>query len=70
MTKINYGNGKAGPEIDSFWLNGDLRISPLQQVDFLRCLVASELPLQAEYIGTVKRIMIANQGDRYILRAK
>ncbi len=69
---IAYGNQAIGtPEnIDQFWLNGTLQITPQGQVDFLRRLHANELPFSAKAIATVKEIMIAEQTPNYTIRAK
>lgn len=67
-----YGNQTIGePEdIDTFWLEGDLRISPQEQVDFLQRLYRNELPFSDEAIALVKDIIIVEQTPRYTLRAK
>ncbi len=53
---IAYGNQTIGtPEnIDQFWLNGTLQITPQGQVDFLRRLYANELP----YFGKGDRQLV------------
>ena len=70
LRKLNYGNEIAGPEIDTFWLNGDLRITPIQQVDFLKRMISEDLPVKKKNLNTVKDIMIVERTDRYVLRAK
>ncbi len=69
---IAYGNQTIGtPEnIDQFWLNGTLQITPQGQVDFLRRLYANELPFSEKAIAMVKEIMIAEQTPNYTIRAK
>jgi beta-lactamase class D len=34
LTDFDYGNANIGGGIDQFWLTGELRIDPMQQVDF------------------------------------
>jgi beta-lactamase class D len=72
VTQASYGNQKIGTkeQIDSFWLNGELRIAPLQQIQFLRRLYANELPFSARSISIVKDIMIVEQTPDYTIRAK
>jgi len=70
VTKMHYGNMKAGPVIDTFWLEGDIRITPQQQVEFLKKLINNNLPFKKETMDTVKKILIVDQNDRYIFRAK
>jgi beta-lactamase class D len=70
VTKMHYGNMKAGPVIDTFWLEGDIRISPMEQVEFLKKLINNDLPFKQETIDTVKKILIVDQNDKYVFRAK
>lgn len=69
---IAYGNQQIGTpaEIDRFWLNGTLQITPQGQVDFLRRLYGNELPFSAKAIATVKEIMVTEQTPDYTIRAK
>lgn len=72
VTKIQYGNQNIGgkEDIDKFWLEGELRITPRQQIDFLRRLQQNELPFAQKNIDLVKDIAIAEQASNYVLRAK
>ncbi|MCK5281483.1 MAG: class D beta-lactamase, partial [Cyclobacteriaceae bacterium] len=70
VDEIDYGNMKTGKEIDNFWLVGDLRIAPMEQVEFLKRFSAGDLPFKKEYINTVQKILIEEQNDQYIFRAK
>ena len=70
VDEIDYGNMKTGKEIDNFWLVGDLRISPMEQVEFLTRFSAGDLPFKKEHINTVQKILIEEQNDQYIFRAK
>ena len=72
VTQMQYGNGNIGAaaDIDRFWLEGELRITPRQQVEFLRRLDRNDLPFSQRSIDLVKDIAIAEQTPNYILRAK
>jgi beta-lactamase class D len=72
VTKIEYGNQNIGgkEDIDQFWLEGELRITPRQQIDFLRRLQQNDLPFAPKNIDLVKDIAIAEQASDYVLRAK
>ncbi len=70
VKKLHYGNETIGPHIDDFWLVGDLRISPQQQVDFLKKLINEDLPARKKNIAFVKEIMVEESSDRYVLRGK
>jgi beta-lactamase class D len=70
LKKIEYGNQKAGPEVTTFWLNGELKISTKEQIDFLKRLYEEKIPYERSHIQTLKKIMIAEENPQYTIRAK
>ena len=72
VSEVDYGNQTIGSaeDIDSFWLTGDLRITPEDQIQFLKRLYRNELPFSETTLATVKDIMIVEQTPDYIIRAK
>ncbi|MEZ5198111.1 MAG: class D beta-lactamase [Bacteroidales bacterium] len=70
ITKSQYGNEEIGGGIDQFWLRGDLRITPQQQIEFLKRLYRNELPFSNKNQETVKRIMIVEETPDYTMHAK
>jgi beta-lactamase class D len=72
VTEVGYGNGDIGPteEIDRFWLEGALRITPEEQIQFLRRLYSNDLPFSENVVATVKDIMVVETTPDYTLRAK
>lgn len=70
IDKCSYGNQDISGGIDNFWLNGKLRISAKEQVDFLKKFQADLLPFKKEVVKIVKEIMIEEKTDQYILRSK
>lgn len=70
LTKARYGNANLSGGIDLFWLKGSLRITPQQQIDFLRRLHANQLPFSQRSMDIVKKIMIEKQTDAYTIRSK
>jgi beta-lactamase class D len=66
----SYGNQDISDKIDSFWLNGNLRISPEEQIKFLVRLYQEDLPFSTSVMRTVKDIMLIERKDNYILRGK
>ncbi|MEM9978135.1 MAG: class D beta-lactamase [Cyanobacteria bacterium P01_D01_bin.2] len=72
VTAADYGNQAIGSvdAIDTFWLNGDLRITPQEQIQFLQRLQRNQLPFSEETLATVKDIMIVEQTPDYTIRAK
>ena len=70
LDSTRYGNRKMGPAVDRFWLDGDLRISPKEQIDFLVKLHRNELPFSQRTMDIVREVMIHEQGENYTLRGK
>jgi len=70
VNRAGYGNQQIGQNIDDFWLVGDLKITPLEQVEFLKQLVNEELPFTSENIKKVKEMIIEDEHDGYVFRAK
>ncbi|QOX80607.1 class D beta-lactamase [Trichlorobacter lovleyi] len=70
LKKIDYGNALSGPELTSFWLSGDLRISAQQQIAFLKKLYRHELPFKAASYDALARIMLVEEKPGYRLYAK
>ncbi|QED49966.1 class D beta-lactamase [Cytobacillus dafuensis] len=70
MNQIGYGNGDISGGIDRFWLDSTLKISAVEQVDFLEDLVEEDLPFKKENQKVVKRMMIQNEQDNYTLHGK
>ncbi len=70
VEKSKYGNEKISGGIDQFWLNGELRISPQQQIEFLVKLYKNKLPFSRHNLEIVKNIMIQEDTMGYVLRGK
>lgn len=70
VTKLDYGNRDISGPIDQFWLTGGLRISPTQQIDFLRRFDAGKLPIAARTAETVRDVITLDVGQSHILRGK
>ncbi len=66
----NYGNRKISDFGKDYWNTGDLRITPRQQIAFLRHLYQNRVPFSERSIDLVKDILIAEKTDKYVLRAK
>ena len=66
----NYGNEDISGEIDTFWLEGGLRISPEEQVLFLRRLYEGTLPFSTRSMDIVKGILLVEETETYRLSAK
>ena len=51
---FRYGSATFEHDVTNFWLNGDLQISPLEEVAFLRRMFSYDLPIDRAHIDTVK----------------
>lgn len=70
VDSVGYGNQLLSKQIDNFWLLGDLRITPIEQVHFLKKLIDEDLPFGINHIHTVKEILIEDKSERYVFRGK
>ncbi|MEO0492949.1 MAG: penicillin-binding transpeptidase domain-containing protein [Actinomycetota bacterium] len=70
VTAAGYGNADIGGDIDRFWLDGDLRISPVEQLDFLERLVAGDLPFNETHMAAVLDIIVRERTEASIWRHK
>ena len=71
LRKLDYGAMTADPSnIDQFWLTGESRISPRQQVDFLQRFYEGQLPISSRTEAIVKRIMVVEDHPQYRLSGK
>ncbi|MBE2217910.1 MAG: class D beta-lactamase [Ignavibacteria bacterium] len=68
--KLNYGNMDIGGGVDQFWLSGALRITQMQQIDFLKRLYTEELPVSKRTMDIVKSIIVLADTNGYIMRGK
>ncbi len=63
VAEAGYGNAETGPDVTEFWLRGDLRISPIEQLEFLERLVLDDLPFESEHQAAVRDIIVRERGD-------
>ena len=57
-----YGSQTFSGAVDMFWLNGDLTISPREQVAFLRRMFAYALPIDRRHVDAVKAALTMPAG--------
>ncbi|MEO8238667.1 MAG: class D beta-lactamase [Flavobacterium sp.] len=71
LKKLNYNTMVFDTlTIDDFWLEGKSKISQIQQIDFLKRLYFSKLPISKRTESIMKDIMEIEKTDHYILRGK
>ncbi|MDP5082878.1 MAG: penicillin-binding transpeptidase domain-containing protein, partial [Rickettsiaceae bacterium] len=72
LKKFNYGNQLLGDDITTFWLGdeGDLKISPLEQIEFLQKIYQQKLPVSKETFSILQDIMLEESNEHYNLYSK
>jgi beta-lactamase class D len=67
---FEYGNRNIGGGIDQFWLTGDLRIDPVQQIDFVDRLRRGVLPVSKRSQDLVRDILPVTKAGDATIRTK
>ncbi len=69
---FDYGNQLLGDDITTFWLEGegDLRITPLEQIDFLKGIYHRTLPISARTYAILQDVMLEEEGSDYQIYSK
>ena len=70
LAQFNYGNQNVRGGIDQFWLSGDLRISPMQQLEFLKALWNEKLNVSKKTTKTLKDVFLVEKRVSATLYAK
>ncbi len=71
LNKLNYKEMVFdSTTIDNFWLDGESKISQIQQIQFLKRFYFSELPISKRTETIVKSIMLMEKTDEYTLSGK
>ena len=70
IDSIGYGNKNTSGAIDSFWLNGKLKISPDEQLGFLKKLYFDQLPFRKSVQQQVRDVMLQESNTAYQLSYK
>jgi beta-lactamase class D len=67
---FEYGNRNIGGGIDQFWLTGELRIDPVQQIDFVDRLRRGVLPVSKRSQDLVRDILPVTKAGDATIRTK
>lgn len=70
IEKLDFGNKSIGDSVDTFWLEGPLEISAMEQVKLLTKLAQNELPYPIEIQKAISDITILEQTYNYTLHGK
>ncbi len=67
---FEYGNRDIGGALDRFWLDGNLRISALEQIEFLKRFYNGDLPVSKRSLTLVKDIVPVEKTEDAVIRFK
>ena len=70
LDTLYYGNSKMGADVDKFWLEGDLRISAIEQIEFLTKFINHDLPFAKRNFNIVEKILLVDSTENYRQFAK
>ncbi len=70
LNELDYGNRKIGASVDTFWLEGEIKISALEQINFLKKIYQEEFEFNQSHYTLLKDLMVVEEEPAYILRAK
>ncbi len=71
LARLDYGNMRVtAGNIDLFWLEGDSRITPVEQIDFLQRFYFKELPISENTRSIMKDLMVIESQNDWTLSGK
>ena len=70
VARMDYGNTDIGATVDTFWLLGPLKISAVEQTQFLAKLAQDALPFPPDFQKSVREIVLLEQGTNWKLYGK
>ncbi|NTW83395.1 MAG: class D beta-lactamase [Chlorobiaceae bacterium] len=70
LTGTGYGRLSEQFDASSFWLDGSLVISPVEQLEFLKNVYLRKLPFSSSAYDKLADIMVSDKGPGYTVRAK
>lgn len=70
LNKMHYGNQDISSGLDSFWLNGSMKISAVEQISFLQKIYHNKFGFNEQAIDSLKTIMLTETKPSYRLFAK
>jgi beta-lactamase class D len=70
LSNAGYGDLAEQFNLTSFWLDDGFKVSAEQQIKFLKAFYKEELAFSAGAFSTLKSIMVDEERDDFVLRAK
>jgi len=61
IARFAYGNQDISSQLDKFWLNGSLKISALEQVQFLQRVYHNQFELKQSSLESLKSVMLVEE---------
>lgn len=70
LRKTGYGELHQPFKTTTFWLDGSLKISAVEQIDILKKIYRRSLPFSTASYDTLRQVMLVEQTPKFSLRAK
>lgn len=70
LRECSYGNLDLSEPDEDFWNFGAFRISPFNQVNFLKNVYERKVPFSDRSIDILQNVMMTEQTENYLIRAK
>jgi beta-lactamase class D len=70
VDSVSYGNKKLGEQVDQSWINNTTKISPDEQLGFMKHLYFEQLPFRKSVQTSMKELMVVNDNTDYKLSYK
>lgn len=70
LRTMDYGNQDISSGLDNFWLNGSMKISAVEQIEFLKNVYYNKHAFNEQAIDKLKSIMLTETTPNYRLFAK
>jgi len=70
LRRFDYGNRDSSGMLGMFWLSGKLRITAIQQLDFLRRLDEGKLPISTRTLDIVRDVIALDVSLSHVLYGK
>lgn len=70
LDTLHYGTSKLTSQIDTFWLDNSLKITPDEQLGLVMALYFDKLPFQKRTMNIVKGVMVRENNSAYTLAYK
>lgn len=72
LISYDYGNANVGAldQLTTYWLDDTLKISAIEQVEFLSKLALERLPLSQATYSAARDIMVSDRNETWVMRSK